>query len=360
MRKKILIFIQNGVGGAERMSVLIGKSFDVKKYDVVFVVVESISESSITDFIPSNFRILKIRNINQLLLVCNMCFLLLKEKPDIVFSSVINLNNKILLLKAFFRKIRIVIRCDNYLFTYSKIQQKVIKILYPKADCIITQTKEMQNELLTLNNFNKNKIVTLLNPIDTQTIESKLEKCGNPYANSNLKHIVAVGRFCNQKGFDLLMQAFVLLTAERKDIDLTIVGDFSCDGGCLKKKLIEIATKAKLLNKFHCVGYTANPYGYIKYADCYVLSSRWEGLPNVLLESLYLGTPVAAFKCIPIIERILKEGINGYCAGKENVNELAKAISKTIELGRVETSYKHASLKDFHNILLGFDKHNND
>lgn len=57
-----------------------------------------------------------------------------------------------------------------------------------------------------------------------------------------------------------------------------------------------------------CVGFKNNPYVYMKHADCFVLSSRNEGLPNVMIEALYLGTPVAAYKCIPVIERIVDEG----------------------------------------------------
>ena len=74
-------------------------------------------------------------------------------------------------------------------------------------------------------------------------------------------------------------------------------------------------------------------------ADCYVLSSRNEGLPNVMIEALYLGTPVAAMKCIPVIERIISEGKTGYLAEKENIDSLADAMIKACRLGKVQTTY---------------------
>lgn len=77
----------------------------------------------------------------------------------------------------------------------------------------------------------------------------------------------------------------------------------------------------------------------MKYANCFVLSSRNEGLPNVMIEALYLGTPVAAFKCIPVIERIVSQGTTGYLAAKENIRELADAMLKAVKLGRIETTY---------------------
>lgn len=114
------------------------------------------------------------------------------------------------------------------------------------------------------------------------------------------------------------------------------------------KQLIE---KHGLQDSVKCVGFQNNPYVYIKYADCFVLSSRWEGLPNVMIESLYLGTPVAAFKCIPVIGRIVTDGADGYLAEKENVESLAKAMMKASELGRVMSVYKSASMEDFHHVL---------
>ena len=89
----------------------------------------------------------------------------------------------------------------------------------------------------------------------------------------------------------------------------------------------------------------------MKNADCFVLSSRNEGLPNVMIEALYLGTPVAAFKCIPVIERIVSEGRTGYLASKENVEELAAAMEKEVTLGRIETTYNANSEEKFRKIF---------
>ena len=104
-------------------------------------------------------------------------------------------------------------------------------------------------------------------------------------------------------------------------------------------------------NYIHCVGFQTNPYSYIKYADCFVLSSRWEGLPNVLIEALYLGTPAAAFACIPIIERIVNDGINGYVVKAEDVNGLASAMLDAAKLGRVDFTYKGAGADDYVNLF---------
>ena len=82
-----------------------------------------------------------------------------------------------------------------------------------------------------------------------------------------------------------------------------------------------------------------------------MLSSRNEGLPNVLIESLYLGTPVAATKCIPVIERIVRDGQDGFLAETENVESLANAMLKASSLGRVESCYQAAGLDEFQRLF---------
>lgn len=344
--KKILIFVQDGVGGAERMSVLIGKSLDLEKYDVFFYLVERSSKSSIADFIPNGMRILRIPNKNSIQLMWKMVTCILKEKPYAVFSSVINLSNKLLLFRWLFPNTRVIIRCDNYLYTYTSKQQKIIEWLYPKADCIIAQTQEMKDELVNIG-INEEKVIALQNPIDKQTIDKKITGTNSPYPDNEKKHFVAVGRFNRQKGFDMLIDAFIEVIKKRKDVDLFIVGDYTLGGGEIYHNLMQKVVDNGLGDLVHCVGYNDNPYVYLKNADCFVLSSRWEGLPNVLIESLYLGTPAAAFKCIPVIERIIDDGVTGYCADKDNVLSLAEAMMKTLSLGSIRSTYKSSSISDF-------------
>lgn len=345
-KEKVLMFLQDGVGGAERMTVLIGKSLEQGHFNVCFCLIENSSKSSIEDFIPKGFCILKIHNKNPFYLMWKMVNLILKEKPCVVFSSVINLSNKFLPFRWLFPKTRVIIRCDNYLYTYTKKQQKIIAGFYPKADYIIAQTEEMKDELVRVG-VNKKKVVVLHNPLDKQTIDEKVADQLSPYPQNGRKHYVAVGRFSTQKGFDLLIGAFIEVCKTRKDVDLYIVGDNTLGGGLIYDIITQKATDNGLADIVHCVGYKDNPYVYLKYADCFVLSSRWEGLPNVLIEALYLGTPAAAFKCIPIVERIVNNGVNGFLAEKEDVVSLSDAMAKAILLGRVTSSYNSATTNDY-------------
>lgn len=351
--KKILVFAQSDVGGAERMSVTITKSLDRDKFKVEYYLVGDFEDerAPLKQFIPDDLSVHCIGSCSSILLILKFFFILAKEKPDVVFASVLNINNKLLVLRKLFRHVKFVIRCDNYLYTYNDKQRIIILKTYPNADIIIAQTEEMKQELIDEMHISEDKVVVLQNPVDTETINKKIQTGKIPYSDDGKVRYVASGRFAYQKGFDLLVEAFAIVKKQQLEAELYIVG--RNDGGFEDyynevKQLIE---KHGLQDSVKCVGFQNNPYVYIKYADCFVLSSRWEGLPNVMIESLYLGTPVAAFKCIPVIERIVTDGADGYLAEKENVESLAKAMMKASELGRVISVYKSASMDDFHHVL---------
>lgn len=349
-RKKLLVFVQSNVGGAERMTVTITKSLDREKFEVVYYLVGMTSDNShpLVDFIPKDLKVNIIPKTNPLVLMLRILMAMVKEKPDVVFSSVLYLNNKVLLYRTLFQKTNFVIRCENYLYTFSDKQKNMIDRLYPKADIIIAQTDEMKQELVEQMAIPESKLVVMQNPIDRETIDKKISEDGSPYDNKDVVRFVASGRFSEQKGFDMLASAFAIVAKELPNSELYILGK---EDKIWYGKTMEIVNVNNLSERVHCIGYQNNPYKYVKNADCFVLSSRWEGLPNVLIESLYLGTPVAAMKCIPVIERIVTDGKDGYLAEKENVDSLAEAMLNAVKLGRIQSNYRSATVEDFHYIF---------
>jgi len=348
--KKVILFVHNSVGGAERMTVLIGKMLSSKGYDVSFFVVnQGHPTSNICDFIPEDYKVVNIPESKPLGLIKKLYHIINEEKPNFVFSSALLINDKVLPLRWLFPKTKFIIRCENYLYTFSGKQKLMIACLYRLADTIIAQTQEMKDELVNECKINNSKITVLENPIDENRILDGIKEGWNPYKDLGKKIVVASGRICYQKGFDLLVESFAKLCRERDDVLLYILGDTSNKDEM--SKVSEIARGNGITDKVCFAGFKTNPYPYIKYADCFALSSRWEGLPNVLIESLYLGTPVAAMACIPIIRRIISEGVDGFTADKEDVEGFAAAINNTLELGRVTSSYKGSTPEDFVNLF---------
>lgn len=351
--KKLLIFIQDGVGGAERVSVLLGKSMPQELYDVIFCLVERSCKTSIADFIPESYKIERIPNASPLKMMLHLVSVIRRERPHVVFSSVMYLNTKILPFRWIFPNVRFVIRCENYLYTFSKKQNRFIHFTYHKADAIIAQTYEMKEELMKEMHIDANKITVIQNPVDTELIDRMVSEGENPYPQSCKKHIVASGRFDYQKGYDLLITTFAEVHKQHNDIDLYIIGDTNHAGGGYHKEVMALAKDLGVEKLIHCVGYQKNPYVYVRYADCFVLSSRWEGLPNVLIEAQYLGTPIAAFRCIPVIERLVNDGKDGFLAEKDNTSSLAEAILNAITLGHQEFSYHSTAISEFEKIVSG-------
>ena len=350
--KKILVFIQSNVGGAERMAVTVTKSLPKEKFNLVYCLVDLVGDGKnpILDFIPDGIDYNIIDKCNSLFLLFKIKKVLSNYNPDIVFSSTFYLSNKILLWRKLFRRINFIIRCENYLYTYTSKQKVLLFKTYKNADFIIAQTDEMKEELLEEAKINKNKVIVLQNPIDTETIERKISGSVNPYKQDDkaLKFI-ASGRFSFQKGFDLLVDAFAIVKQNTLgQVKLYILGETGGENNPEYLKIKEEIKDKGLTNDILCLGYQDNPYKYVANCDCFVLSSRWEGLPNVVLEALYLKKPVAAFRCIPVIERIVKDGYNGYTAEKENTEELANAMLKAVTLKEIFTEYKPARIEDFH------------
>jgi len=311
------------------------------------IIVKKENAASITDFLPEGHPVMVIKGQNHLERLKQIYSVMRKVRPDAVFSSHYSINNKVLLFRPFFPKVRYVIRSDNYFYTFSRVGKLIIRMTYPFANVMIAQTQEMKDEFVHHKVMSELKICALENPVDKETIDAKLLNAGSPYPEDGKKHIVAVGRFAYQKGYDLLVEAFAKVRAKRDDCELYIVGAYTEKWKPEYDKVAKMAGQLGLSDCIHYAGYQDNPYRYVKFADCFVLSSRWEGLPNVLAEALYLKKPAAAFKCIPIIERMVRDGIDGYLAEKGDVEGLAVAICKAVDMGKTDPVYFGAKDNDF-------------
>lgn len=350
MKKKVLMFLQSGVGGAERVTVTIGKNLDKAKYDVVFCLVGH-GTGDIENFIPKGYKIEYIKNKNPITLIWAYGKKILQAKPNVVFASVMNINTKLLLWKLLFQRIKFIVRSDNNFSGFSKIQQRLIQFTYRFANCVVAQTAEMANGLIKGAKLDESKCIVLANPIDESYIEEHLQNAASPYKNNGNIHFVASGRFAEAKGFDLLIKAFASVHKTNPETDLHILGRTGEPDNPVFQTVAQLIQEHSLSDCVVFTGQLKNPYPFIKFADCFVLSSRYEGFPNVLLESLYLLTPVAAFRCIPVIERVVHEGVNGYTADAENENDLATAMEKACKLGRISNNYKPATSVEFEHLF---------
>lgn len=245
-----------------------------------------------------------------------------KQKPDIVFSGFGEVNAYLSIFIKLFPKIKFIARETNIVSQHvTRPEIRFFYRFYNNFHKIICQSDDMVEDLLQNFNLKKDKIVKINNPVDFDFINEKLHTSERPKAFvENAQHIVAIGNLSHRKGIDLLLKSFAHL--KNDNIRLHILGD-----GRDKDLLHELKQNLGLENViFH--GRQSNPYQYLKHADLFVLSSRYEGFPNVLLEAGACGIFALANDCKGGIREIIQEGINGEVA---DINQSEAFAKKTKE-----------------------------
>ena len=158
------------------------------------------------------------------------------------------------------------------------------------------------------------------NPVDIKKIHESLENSPSPYKPGSI-HLVSVGRLNYQKGYDLLLKILKQCLEKVKELHLTIMGE-----GSEEKSLKKMAAELELGDSVCFIGHQDNPYPFMNHADLFISSSRWEGLPNAVLESLACGTPVLAFDCPGGTNEIIVDDKNGWLVPSEDIEAMSGKI----------------------------------
>ena len=138
-------------------------------------------------------------------------------------------------------------------------------------------------------------------------------------------YLLGAGRLVHQKGFDLLIEAFALIAAQRGQLRLAIAGE-----GPELQSLQELATRLHVAQRVSFLGSIRELGAVMRNADVFVLSSRYEGFPNVLLEALASGVPVVATDCPGGPREILGDGALGILVPSGQASALAEAVMRVI------------------------------
>ena len=216
----------------------------------------------------------------------------------------------------------------------SKSMKYFIDRAYKNATRVLAQTPEMKEEINAYHFINKNKIDVFLNPIDTEMIDAKTKSKPNPFDTAFI-NIVVAGRLSDVKGFDVLIHSMKVVLEKNVKFFLHIIGRDAGELSNLKALAIKLKVDASI--KFW--GFQENPYRFFYYSDLFVLSSRREGLPNAVLENIYIKKPVIATRCIPYMSELIDDGKSGFLVDVEDSDGLAKAILNYKELDPEKYDY---------------------
>jgi len=326
---KILFTLPNlNGGGAERVIVNILNSLDEKKFEKHLFLAQN---SGIYFKTLSSSVKLHVHDFKRTLLSFFALRKSIKEiEPKIIFSTTHRMNLLVVLATLTLRKKYITLlrlpnspKLEIENKQLSSLEIFLYKYTYNKATYVVAQTPEMAEEITTYFHVKKESIKLFLNPIDKKLIDKSIQNIENPF-NKNFINIVAAGRITHQKGFDILIKSLHYIVEKNPNFRLYIIGKESTHE--YMSKLNQLIKSLNLKNHIFFLGFQENPYRYFFYSDLYVLSSRWEGLPNTVLENLYLKKPIISTRCIPFMETLIEDKKTGLLVDIEQPKALANAI----------------------------------
>lgn len=342
-KTKILIFTPGGVGGAERMSVLIGKLLPKDRFNVKYIVVGRLR--NIYNILPNGYEVdcIPVRNIYAFSTL-RIWWKILREKPDVVFTSQAAYNPRVIIASRLVGR-KVVVRSSGMVKRYSKRKLREVKLTYPLADKLIAQQEDMREQIINLLNVRPNKIVTIHNPFDSSDID-RLASIGSPFSHDASINYVHVASINPNKSQDIAIKALVVVRQRLSNAHLYFIGNYN-ENRDYYKKLIKLINERKLDDCVHFIGYDKNPYKWVKNANCFVLSSKIEGFPNALIEASYLGVPCVTTRCLKLMDDIIEDGQNGYVVGVDDVEGMAQAMIKAINLKNCNMIYTSGKAEDF-------------
>lgn len=194
-------------------------------------------------------------------------------------------------------------------------------LLYHKAKAMITVSDTILAKVE--NDYYSKKLFSIYNPIDLDYFETKAKE-SVPFQH---QFIVAAGSMNqNIKQFDKLIEIYSKSNLPKQNIHLVILGE-----GTLKPKFIQLAQQLFLNDKIHFLGNVENPFVYYKNAIFGVSTSKYEGLPMVLLETLACGTPVVSWNYESGPSEIIQDQHNGLLVLNQDTNAMVEAFHAMIE-----------------------------
>lgn len=316
-------------GGSERVFAHILKHVDRERFAPVLALLEK--KGPFLAEIPEDVDVIDLDAKRARYALPRVVRCVRSLRPDVVFSTMGYMNLSVMLCRPFLpRKVRLIARESNSptaeraTGNSPRYYPWLYRRLYRYFDAIVCQSQEMCDDLVQGYAVPAAKTVVINNPVDVERIAAQCDAASqqpSPLVETGRVRLVTMGRLVPQKGFDLLFKALALLVADWVDVQLTLLGE-GRDEGMLRN----LAQELGVADRVTFAGFQGAPVPYMAHADMYVLSSRYEGFPNAVLEALACGTPVAAFACPGGLNEIVRPGLNGCLARPEDPADLARCI----------------------------------
>lgn len=195
--------------------------------------------------------------------------------------------------RLFVRQLPVTVSVRNNIRRRGWLFRKLSGLLYPYAETVVSVTKAVESMLIE--DFSLKNTTTIYNPLDMELIEEiKAKPLPEAYAwlADRSPLLISAGRTIDQKSQWHLVRAFAEVIKRVPTATLVILGD-----GSYRTKLQELIDACDLHDRIRLIGKHANVYQFMNVADVFVFSSRYEGMPNTMLEALSVGLPIITPDC---------------------------------------------------------------
>lgn len=321
-------------GGAERVMVNLAHGFVERGLTVDLVLASA--EGPYLSQVPPRANIIDLRASRTVLSLPGLVRYLRERQPRALISAMSHINLLALWAKSLSGvSTRIIASVHNQL-SYSsapKGRRLALRALpylmrrcYPQAERVVAVSHCVADELIKTIKLPRDKIAVIYNPVVTPELFEKAKQPAQHawFAQPRPPVILSVGRLTEQKDYSTLIRAFAEFR-QRHAARLMILGEGE------QRPILEELVKALGVERDVALpGFVGNPYAFMSKAAVFVLSSRWEGLPTVLIEALALGMTVISTNCKCGPAEILDGGRYGQLVPVGDSKALAEAIEQAL------------------------------
>ncbi len=320
-------------GGAERAVVKLVNEAAARGYLTDLVL--ATSDNTLAIEVSPQVQIVSLNASRVALSVVPFANYIKRVRPGLIVSSITH-GNVAAVLARLLSKVEVsLILCEHSSVSHVIAQKKIFSsllvrfvapYLYPAADYIVAVSQGAADDLAQAFGLSQDKITVIFNPVVGPEFQRRAEESENyPFLRTDAREFVlGVGRLESEKDFATLIEAFKIVS-ETRDIRLVLVGK-----GALEANLKKVANSLGVSDRVIFAGYVRNPLPLMKRCSVFVLSSRFEALPTVLIEAMACGAPVVSTDCPHGPREILENGKWGSLVPVGNSRELARAISENL------------------------------
>jgi glycosyltransferase involved in cell wall biosynthesis len=334
MGLKIGLFIPTmSGGGAQRVALNLAQGFVEHGCSVTLVLVKR--EGKLMSKIPAGVNVVDLGASRTLTGIPNLIFHLNKVQYDAIISFMNYANICSIIASLVSGSVHKLIVTEHIAVSRSLQEMgimkggglsKLIEYLYPLADHVTAVSQGAADDLERVAGLKD--VQAIPNPISVNDAPQGIneKKPVQPWFAESDPVMLGAGRLTEQKGFSTLIRSLRHLRNSGIDARLIIIGE-----GEERKNLEVLVHELHLGEHVSLPGFVDNPYAYMRAADVFVLSSRWEGFGNVLVEAMACGTPVVSTDCPYGPSEILERGKWGPLVPVDNAEKLSRALLSTLD-----------------------------